>query len=359
MHPLEQEEAPTVYCVKAEPKARVLAAVLAFAFANPMRFCRGLRCAAAYARSLCKPFLYTFYYCAEAILVGAWMKRMGVGHLHASFTTTIAVLVTRLFPITMSFAAHGIAELYDPHKVRLSEKIAASLFVRSVSQHGVGQMMLASPPEQWDRLLHIPLGIDPAAFPARRTRSSATFDLLTVGRLSAEKGHRILFWALARLGERARSVRLYVSGDGPEGRVLEKEVARLGLGQVVEFLGWVEQTRLSELHGKMSAFVMASLYEGIPIALMEAMATGLPCVVPAINGIPELVEHGRTGLLFRPADVEDLVQCLRRLMDDSAFAAELGRAARQRTLGAHDIFASTESLAKHFPGGSASDGKLA
>jgi glycosyltransferase involved in cell wall biosynthesis len=71
------------------------------------------------------------------------------------------------------------------------------------------------------------------------------------------------------------------------------------------------------------------------------------------------VEHGRTGLLFRPADVEDLVQCLRRLMDDSAFAAELGRAARQRTLGAYDIFASTESLAKHFPGGSASDGKLA
>jgi len=87
------------------------------------------------------------------------------------------------------------------------------------------------------------------------------------------------------------------------------------------------RARLNDLYAASDAFVLASLYEGTPIVLMEAMAMEIPCIASAINGIPELIAHGQTGVLFPPADPARLAECIQSLMDDPELAARLGRAA--------------------------------
>ena len=113
----------------------------------------------------------------------------------------------------------------------------------------------------------------------------------------------------------------------------------------VSFEGWVNTDRLAECYRQTDAFVLTSLYEGIPVVLMEAMAMEIPCVAPRITGIPELIEDGVSGLLFRPSDIDDLTAVLIRLLDDPVFRDSLARAGRQRVLAQFDLAANTARFA--------------
>jgi colanic acid/amylovoran biosynthesis glycosyltransferase len=92
--------------------------------------------------------------------------------------------------------------------------------------------------------------------------------------------------------------------------------------------------------------VLTSLYEGIPMVLMEAMAMQIACVAPRITGIPELIEDGISGLLFHPADGEDLVRALTRLMEDPALRRSLGENGRRRVSAMYDSQRNTEAFAR-------------
>ena len=120
----------------------------------------------------------------------------------------------------------------------------------------------------------------------------------------------------------------------------------MGLASHVVFEGWVDQPKLEELYAMTDVFVIASLYEGIPIVLMEAMGMEIPCVAPWITGIPELIANREDGLLFAPADVRQLAACIAELQDDPALRVKLGNAARQRILRDYDIQRNTERLAE-------------
>ncbi|QJW98067.1 glycosyltransferase [Frigoriglobus tundricola] len=148
----------------------------------------------------------------------------------------------------------------------------------------------------------------------------------TVGRLNEVKRQDHLIRALGTLGARAADVRLLLVGDGPERGALERLVEGLGLSARVHFAGY--QSAPERFLPAMDVFALSSRLEGLPLALLEAWAAGLPVVSSAVGGVPKVVRHGETGLLFPNGDEPALARALLELLDDPAKAARLAAAGR-------------------------------
>ncbi|HXO22755.1 MAG TPA: glycosyltransferase family 4 protein, partial [Thermoanaerobaculia bacterium] len=134
--------------------------------------------------------------------------------------------------------------------------------------------------------------------------------LLFVGRLRIRKGVEVLLAALHRLAPEHPDLRLLVAGDGEHRRALERKTAELGLQSAVTFLGRTSGARVQELLAEARALVVPSIYEGMPLVVLEAMAAGVPVVASAVSGIPEVVEDGITGWLVPPEDPAALAAAL-------------------------------------------------
>lgn len=150
----------------------------------------------------------------------------------------------------------------------------------------------------------------------------------TVGRLVPVKGHAVLLEALDILHRSHRTVNLLIVGDGPLRGHLEGEVRRLGLEAFVRFAGL--QAESYDFINMMDVFVLPSLHEGIPMVLLEALALQRPVVATRVGGIPEVIEHGRTGLLAEPSDASSLARFIQQLSEDPTLAASIGKAGRTR-----------------------------
>lgn len=148
--------------------------------------------------------------------------------------------------------------------------------------------------------------------------------VLTPARLDAQKGHATLFEAIARVPDAT----FVLAGEGPEREPLEALARRLGIADRVRFLGRRED--VPELLAACDVFALPSLYEGSSLAVLEAMAAGIPIVSSAIGGTDELIEDGRNGLLVSPGDAEALAAALRRLLAEPALGAEMAARARER-----------------------------
>jgi glycosyltransferase involved in cell wall biosynthesis len=132
------------------------------------------------------------------------------------------------------------------------------------------------------------------------------FHLLAVGRLRAVKDHAFLLRACAQLCRGGLDFQCEIAGEGPERRNLELLIREYGLEERVHLLGHVPYEQQGALYQRADVCVLTSRSEGIPLALMEAMARAKIVVAPAITGIPELVVAGLTGFLYQPGSVEDL-----------------------------------------------------
>jgi glycosyltransferase involved in cell wall biosynthesis/SAM-dependent methyltransferase len=181
------------------------------------------------------------------------------------------------------------------------------------------------------RLVRVPNGVDTARFAPAPMPADARV-VLYVGRLSVEKNVERLLEALALLAPPAR---LVVVGDGPLRGTLEARARALGVR--AEFTGVLPNAALPERVRAAGVFVLPSLTEGHPKALLEAMASGVACAASARGGIPTLLEDGVSGLLFDPERPADIARAIGRLLDDRALAARLGAAARRRAVADFDI----------------------
>jgi glycosyltransferase involved in cell wall biosynthesis len=181
------------------------------------------------------------------------------------------------------------------------------------------------PPE---RIRVLPNGLDLRRFARSTPDEVLGRPLLYLGYLGPHKGLPVLLEALARPG--CREIRLRVAGDG-EQRDEYRELSRtLGLERRVEFLGAVPPRDVPALLSGAGALVVPSVWpENAPVSITEAMASARPVVASDMGGIPELVEHGRTGFLFAPGDAEALASALRELNEQPERAAVMGRAARR------------------------------
>src|SRR5690606_14767148 len=134
-----------------------------------------------------------------------------------------------------------------------------------------------------------------------------------IARLTEQKAHRVLFDALAAAPALA-TAHLLVVGDGELRGSLEAHVRARGLSERVHFLG--ARRDLGDLLAASDVFAMPSFWEGLPLSLVLAMGAGLPVVATRVAGMPEVVEHGKTGLLVAPGSVDELAGALSALAED-------------------------------------------
>jgi len=149
----------------------------------------------------------------------------------------------------------------------------------------------------------------------------------TVGRLVPVKDFDLFLETACKLRESVPSAMFVIVGDGPLRSHLETRAGRLGLGDAVRFPGFREDA--AALMAGFDLFVLSSRHEGIPLALLEAMALGLPAVVPRVGGLPEVVRDGETGFLVPPGDPGQLAAACRRLLEDESLRRRTGALAAE------------------------------
>jgi glycosyltransferase involved in cell wall biosynthesis len=210
---------------------------------------------------------------------------------------------------TDAFLAVGPAVAAEAIRLR----IAPPERIRTI---GVAVNTLGPAPDQWDRAeARRVLGVPPG-----------TKVVGTVGRLDFQKAPDDFVSALSALG-RADVFGVWI-GDGPLRARTEKLAARRGLSGRLLFAG--ERTDVSALLPGIDVFAMASRYEGLPCAVVEAMTAGLPVVATTVNAVPNIVVAGETGLLAPPCRPELLARAIGYLLDNPVIAARLGAAGRAR-----------------------------
>jgi glycosyltransferase involved in cell wall biosynthesis len=151
-----------------------------------------------------------------------------------------------------------------------------------------------------------------------------------VGRLVSAKGYSDLIKAFTRVASSTPRARCLIAGDGALRTDLQQQIAELGLSGRVLLLGDRSHEDVLQLLRASDLFVMSSISEGIPYALLEAGAAGLPIVATNCGGIPEVVRDGLEALLVEPGDVASLAAALERMCRDAALAMKLARQARER-----------------------------
>lgn len=181
-----------------------------------------------------------------------------------------------------------------------------------------------------EKIRIIPSGIEPRIF--ENIGSQADSNNATVvgclGRLEERKGHRYLLEAAAILKAAGMKVQYKIGGDGPMRTRLEEEVARLDLGDEVHFLGFVTDT--AQFLASTDIFAMPSLYEGLGVAALEAMAAGKAVVATRVGGLTESVIDGVNGLLVPPRDPASLASAIAKLARSRSLAKSMGNQGRER-----------------------------
>jgi len=347
----ERDEHTQTYYVK---RAGILGATQAHVRAlltRPGSYLSGLSWAVRYAGFDLRKILRNLFYFAEAVMVGEWMNRHSLNHVHIHFSSMVGLLLCKVYPFTISITIHGPDEFDStlPTGWCLAQKIEACKFICAISNYGRSQLMRICSPSQWGKIEVSPLGVDPSLFSPRSLRESPSpFRLLCVARLAPVKAQLILLAAFDRVVRKGRNVQLRLVGDGPDWAALEQAVIRRGLTGKVILEGWLNQEGVRAAYEEADLFVLASFAEGVPVVLMEAMAMEIPCVATWVAGVPELIRNEIDGLLVPPSDEAALAAAIVRLMDDPDLRRRLGPAARQRVLKDYDLLRNTGHLASIF-----------
>jgi colanic acid/amylovoran biosynthesis glycosyltransferase len=348
----EAEELKSTFYVKAVKRTNILRLLAKLIFTRPAVVLRGLRGALSLDPWDFRASAYALFYLVEALLVGDWMNRRGHDHLHVHFggsVATVAMLVTTAWGIPYSIMIHGPDEFYDVSQTHLRAKVEQAQFVFCISDYCHSQVMKIAAPSHWDKLHVLRLGVDPAVFvPCRLLRNDSLIEIICVGRLVPAKGQLILLRAVFHLLLKGYPLRLRFVGDGADRPRLEEfiEEHRLGDSVVLEGARNHESTRL--LLGQADIFALPSFAEGLPVALMEAMAMEVPCVSTYVAAIPELIRDGLDGLLVPPSSHEGLMAALERLIVDPELRCKLARSGRLRVVELYNLEQNMRSLAAVF-----------
>ncbi len=314
-------------------------------------------CAFRMMRRSSRPRIFHLFYLAEALVLARWLREQPVQHIHAHFGTNgaeVAMLTHILTGIPYSFTIHGPDEFDRPEYLGLAEKTRHAAFVRVISSFTAGQLCRWIGLADWRKIRVVRCGIDAdflSAAPTGGQEHLSRDHLVTVGRLSEQKGQLILIEALARLAREGVPFRMTIAGDGPMRTELEGRIAALGLKDRVRITGWVSNTDVRALISSSRAMVLPSFAEGLPIVLMEALALGRPVIATYIAGIPELVSDRVCGWLVPAGNVERLCHAIKDCLSspDSRILA-MGQAGRAIVLQRHDIARETRVLADLFRG---------
>lgn len=271
------------------------------------------------------------------------LERMRVTHVHAHFANSpaaAALTVHRLTGLPFSFTAHGSDLHRDRHM--LKQKIQSAAFVVCISEFNRQWALKHSSLDFAEKTKVVHCGVQTDLFApesaATNRASDAPLRILQVGTLHEVKGQTILLQACAMLVEQGVAFECEFVGEGPDFEKLSRLAEELGLADKVVFHGYCPPSELRRLLAKADVLACPSVAssdgrrEGIPVVLMEAMASGVPVVASRLSGIPELVECGSEGLLFEPGEPAELASALAFISESPDKASRFAKAARRKVL---------------------------
>jgi glycosyltransferase involved in cell wall biosynthesis len=265
----------------------------------------------------------------------------GVRHLHAHFAsdpTRLASWARMICGISFSVSTHA-KDLFQDARVRspgLHYKLNAARFVVANSRFSASSLVAALPGHESParKVITIYNGIDLTVFTRRQLEPTEPL-ILSVGRLIEKKGFPQLISACGRLAQKGVEFRCEIIGSGPLKPALQEEILRLGLKDVVRLRGERPHAELRPLYERALVFALPCIVAAngdrdiLPNVLKEAMAVGVPVVTTQLDGIEELVTHGRSGLLVPPGDTEALASALEVLLEYAPLRQQLATEARQ------------------------------
>lgn len=285
----------------------------------------------------------------RALRVSNIAKRFEANRIHSHFAWGNAIVASDVacllgLPFSLTVHANDIFALERQEKIQLKRLITQADKIITISQFNKNYLIteLEGQPFLSDKIEVVHCGIFPDLFSYSKKQNShkGTFKIVTIPSGFVEKkGLSVLFKALKILCDAGIKVEcIIVGGEDRKGRRkhYEHEACQIGIQNCVEFSGTIPQKKLSELYQSCDAFVLPCVIDsqgkmdGIPVSLMEAMAVGLPVVSTRVSGIPELIEHGKTGFLAKPGDPVDLANQLERLMNDLNSVNKMTIAARAK-----------------------------
>lgn len=332
------DQAATRSVIDAGP-VRLAVAVLATFLDRPKSFLAVARRAVHLGRRSHRGWGRAVAYFVEACTLARWLRHAGTTHLHVHFGTNavvVALLAEGLGGPPFSFTVHGPEEFDRPEALKLGEKVAAARFVVAISEYGRSQLLRWTDQRDWSKIHIVRCGLDVAFLAGGATPVPDRPRLVSVGRLSEQKGQLVLVEAMAAVAREVPDVELVLVGDGAMRGEIERAIADTGTGDVIRLAGVLDTAAVRHEIEAARALVLPSFAEGLPVVLMEALARGRPVVTTYIAGIPELVDD-ECGWLVPAGSVVDLVGAIRAVLAASpATLTAKGAEGRRRVQERHD-----------------------
>lgn len=336
--PAGAAEAARTFYIKRAGAVRALRALTAAIAVSPLGFAslawRAVRSAGTDVRTV----VWRLLHLVEGAMVWHRLRGDDVRHLHAHFgqtPSTIAWFATEIGNLdepgrwSWSFTIHGFQDFVNERDARLDLKAESASFIVCVSDFTRSQLMRITRPELWPRYEIVRCGVDPEQFAYRPRLEVADRPCIAiVARVSPEKGHMVLVHAVSILRDRGLDVVVDVVGGGGFAADVEVEATRSGVADRIRFIGELQSDQVADRLATADVYCLPSFAEGLPVSIMEAMATGIPVVSTYISGIPEIVEHRRTGLTVPAGNAEALADALYDLLTDRALRGDVVAAAR-------------------------------
>lgn len=341
-----------VAAILARPRVYCLSRAIGALVRSPRRAFSTWLLAQSHRAAGLRGLAWSQFHFVEALAFSEMLQQSGADRLHCHFANsgaTVGMLAAHFLRMPWSLTLHGISETDPPSGQLLAEKLDRAEFAACASWFIRAQAMRLSPAELWSKLLIVRCGVELPTLPARTSRGSGSpMRMLSIGRLSPEKGFPGLMEALEKALAQGLDAQLILIGDGPLRGVLEKRANRTDLRDRIVFKGALpEGETLSEI-ANCDVLVVSSLMEGLPVVLIEALALAKPVIAPNVAGIPELIADGETGLLFRPGDWDHLAEKIQLLAANANQWRKMGTAGRARVEMEFDVEVAVEPLRRLF-----------
>jgi colanic acid/amylovoran biosynthesis glycosyltransferase len=352
-----RDASQSTYAIRPPRFRDVLGAHCSALCGHPRAYLATLREALRLARPSMAGRLWQVFYFAEAIIVWRHCSGLEVGHIHAhhgSAPADVALLAAHFGntagsgPPTWSLTLHGPVELRDVRWFALAEKVRRADAVVCISDFARSQLMALVDDRQWAKLRVVHCGVIPSEYEHPDAPARSRPQVLCVGRLVGEKGHAVLLHAIALLARDGYDIEAVLVGSGPLQDRLEQLAVDLDIAERVIFRGALGAGQARDCYGTASLFCSPSFQEGLPVVLMEAMASERPVIATAISGVRELVRDGQTGLLVTPGRADELARAIARLLDSAGLCARLASAGRRHVREEFDIDRSAAQLEELF-----------
>ncbi len=347
----QQEMQTTTYLLASLKSLSAVGTIAGYGISHPKAAFKMLgRAFTAFRKNPAKP-IQAVAYLFEAIWLAAWLRARGITHVHNHFGNaagTVAWIAAADETIDFSLSIHGPDIFYEVEAAALPEKLADATFTRAISHFCRSQLCLYTDPTTWDKMHIVRCGVNPQTFAPRPHPGNTRPRVLCVGRLVPAKGQHILVDASLKLKAQGVDHELVLIGAGPDLDNLQRIVDENQAGDWITLTGGCPQEQVRKLYQTANLLVLPSFAEGIPVVLMEAMASEIPVISTPVAGISELIRHEKTGLMAQPSSVENLALQIRTFLHNPEFAEACGKAGRNTILDLYNLDINGPQMANLF-----------